>query len=356
MNIRQNILANLKGENTQKLPLTIYTADGSRGSVKLLYEGEYERELRNRGLGLIFRASAYNVYNNDLVISERKIRKDGNLYIKTTWRIDNEEIDKISRAEPGYNTYFTEKKFIQKDKDYEILNNILKGKKFLPNYKRIKIIDRNLKSDGLVMIRANKTAYNRLIYRLVNIEKFVEDLYQDNPYLLNLMDTLNNKNKEAMKIIADAPAEIVQISDNITAPMIGGKRFKKYCLPFYDWAKKLLPKDKLLCVHMDGNLKNIVEEIAETKLSIIEGFTPPPDGDLGLEEACNYWPEKVIWLNFPSSIHVKSSEEIKTSTENLLKKSEGNSILFGITEDIPEKHWYKSLSAILDVLNTTKFK
>ncbi len=353
LSARNHILTALKGNRPERFPLTIYTARETRGAVKLIYDGIWERKLRNRGLALIYRAPAFITYNDNLEIIEKKHKKDGNIYVKTIWRSSHGEISKVARIEAGYNTYFTQKKFLKEDEDYTILNKILQEQQFIPNYERINILERNLGDDGLVMIRADKTVYNRLIYQLIDIEKFIEDLYEKKPELLALMDTLEKIDRKSMKIIANAPAQIVQISDNITGPMIGGQRYNKFCAPFYSWTRKLLQKNnKLFCVHMDGHLKSIAEEIGDSDVPIIEGFTPPPDGDLSLKDAKRLWPQKSIWLNFPSSVHIESSEVIKKCTENILKEAPETGFLFGITENIPEKHWFRSLSAILDVLET----
>ena len=41
---------------------------------------------------------------------------------------------------------------------------------------------------------------------------------------------------------------------------------------------------------MDGRLARLRQEIGATALDFVEGFTPPPLGDLELEEARAAWP------------------------------------------------------------------
>jgi EAL domain-containing protein (putative c-di-GMP-specific phosphodiesterase class I) len=102
---------------------------------------------------------------------------------------------------------------------------------------------------------------------------------------------------------------------------------------------------------MDGMLNNLKDVIAETNVDIIEAFTPPPTGNLSLKEARSLWKNKVIWLNFTSSIHTCPPEEIRTHTINLLQEAiPGDRLLVGITENVPEDVLERSLKTISQTL------
>ena len=156
---------------------------------------------------------------------------------------------------------------------------------------------------------------------------------------------------KSWEIAANSPAEIVHFPDNIT-DILGPERFKHYCLPCYNELGQLLhKKGKRLAVHMDGMLSSLKKAIAQTEVDIIEAFTPPPMGDLSLKEARSLWEDKVIWINFTSSIHLSPPEEVRAHTINLLREVvPGDRFLIGNTEDIPQNVINKSLSTILQVL------
>jgi len=50
---------------------------------------------------------------------------------------------------------------------------------------------------------------------------------------LDLYYSIDKKLDEAYRSVADLPAEIVWIPDNVTEDLISPKMFEKYCLPFY---------------------------------------------------------------------------------------------------------------------------
>ena len=102
---------------------------------------------------------------------------------------------------------------------------------------------------------------------------------------------------------------------------------------------------------MDGILANLKEVIGETAIDIIEAFTPPPTGNLSLKEVRSLWKDKVVWINFPSSIHMSSPEEIRAHTTNLLQEAApGDRFLIGVTENVPENVLERSLRTISQTL------
>jgi hypothetical protein len=75
---------------------------------------------------------------------------------------------------------------------------------------------------------------------------------------------------------------------------------------------------------MDGKLKALSNHISISKVDIIEAFTPPPTGDLPLDEALELWNDKIIWINFPSAISTAlgpNQHNVKKFLIELLEKS-----------------------------------
>jgi hypothetical protein len=87
-------------------------------------------------------------------------------------------------------------------------------------------------------------------------------------------------------------------------------------------------------------------------VDVIEAFTPSPDGDLSVAEARAAWPDKVLSLNFPSSVHLSEPEQIRAMTRQLLREAApGAGFALGVTENIPATRWERSITAITEVVN-----
>ena len=66
-----------------------------------------------------------------------------------------------------------------------------------------------------------------------------------------------------------------------------------------------------------------------------------------LAEARAAWPDKILWINFPSSVHLSPDEVIYNTTKELIEHDGGaQKLLIGITEDVPEHRWQSSFLTI----------
>ena len=106
---------------------------------------------------------------------------------------------------------------------------------------------------------------------------------------------------------------------------------------------------KLIGSHHDGNCRLLAEDIAKTDLDYIEAFTPAPDSDMTLADARQAWPDKVLWLNFPSSVHLKPDADVAAAAVDLIDQAGSpDGLIIGITEDMPPRRWRDSCRAIMD--------
>jgi hypothetical protein len=150
--------------------------------------------------------------------------------------------------------------------------------------------------------------------------------------------------------VAASPALHANYGGNVTPEIIGLENFRRYYLPHYREAAEIMHRHgKLIGCHFDANCRLLAPAIAESGLDYIEAFTPAPDTDMTLGEARRAWPEKTIWINFPSSLHLAADGEIRLRTAEMIAESgTPDGLLIGITENIPENRWQDSCRAIMD--------
>ena len=100
---------------------------------------------------------------------------------------------------------------------------------------------------------------------------------------------------------------------------------------------------------MDGELKSIADLIAKTRIDAIESFTPPPIGNLPIDEAKKKWKDKIIWANFPEPVCLQGQKAVRETTREMLKSAApGNNFLMGISEGFPSfMHMLASVPTIL---------
>lgn len=173
------------------------------------------------------------------------------------------------------------------------------------------------------------------------------------PKVLELYEVLWEKRWELYPLAAAAPLLAINIYGNVTASVVSPALFHDYYLPCYNEAAEALHRgSKLVGVHLDGLTCPYAEHLRDSPLEYIEALPPPPDYDLSVREAHQLWPDKILWVNFPSSVHLESIKHIRQVTRELPAEARPHRrLLLGITEDVPPDRWADSFRAILDEVN-----
>jgi hypothetical protein len=195
-----------------------------------------------------------------------------------------------------------------------------------------------------------------MLYQLMGYEQFAVDYLEQRERFDSLHATMAQRYTELYDLAAGTPVEFVQLGDNVSSDVVGRERFRTYLMPEYRRLRgRLAATGKRLAVHMDGRLKSLVEEIGAADLDIVEALTPPPMGDLSLQEARERWPGKALWINFTSSVHVERPEAIAAHTRQLLAEAAGRrGFAISVTEDAPVEALERSLGVIAAVLRESR--
>ena len=119
-------------------------------------------------------------------------------------------------------------------------------------------------------------------------------------------------------------------------------------MPYYHEACEILHRTgKLVGCHYDADIRGLMDDIAATPLDYIEAYDPGAAAPLS--EAFAKFPDKVLWLNFPSSWHSHDADTIRKDTLRLIAEAKGHpKFIIGVTEDPPVRRTFEIYGAILD--------
>ena len=346
MNIRERILSALNWEEPDRIPLTIYDW--------MIPRGETERMLRKAGVGLILRLPAHQVEHREVDFVSKEYWENGKKYVRKTIRTPVGEIHQTLEPEVAYDTsLWIKEHFIKEPDDYKVMEFVWKDMIIHDNFDVIKEAVRRIGGDGLVYVRLAKVPVQEMLYQMLGLEQFSLDYYDRRDLFDSLHNSMLKRYEELFDLAADAPVEIILYGDNITSDVVGEERFRNYCMPVYKrTTEKLAGTGKKLAVHLDGRLASLKHTIGEAEMDIVEALTPPPMGDVSVKEARELWPDKALWINFTSSMHIEPPDAIEAHTRHLIEESgTRKGFAIGITEDAPVKALEKSLDVISRVLN-----
>ena len=340
MDSRERILAAMSWQEPDRVPLTIYDW--------MIPRGADERELRRLGLCIITRLPAHCLEHREAQFASLEYWDGGRRMVRRTIQTPVGEVSQVAQLDTAYGSSWILEHYIKRPEDYRVMEFMYRDAIYRDNYRAIQEARDALGGDGFVIVRVAKGPIQEMLYQMMGLERFSIDLYERRDLVDSLYDVIVSRYDDLYELAAEAPAEILQSADNITSDVVGKERFRRYCMPCYARRmRQISGTGKQLAVHMDGRLRRLIELIGEAQFNIVEALTPTPVGDVSVKDAREAWPDKALWLNFTSSVHLESSETIQAHTRQLIEEAgTKRGFAIGITEDVPSQHVVRSLRAI----------
>ena len=333
----------LFGGSAGRVPFTVYEC--------MLPQCAAERRLRNEGVCIVQRTVPVVTTTTPHVnITTRTCAEKGKTLTRTDFETPHGTVYAIDEA-AGF-TAWHHKRLFGGPEDYKALLFMIEDEQYTTNYEAFEAAQQADGGDSLFRAVISSEPLQILISYYMGTEAFCLEWHDNRDEILKLYDAIVRNRRRVYPLLADSPALTFNYGGNVAPEIMGLDRFEEYYVPHYNEAAEVLhAKGKLIGCHFDANCRVFAQAIAKTKLDYVEAFTPDPDTDMTLAEAQAAWPDKTIWINFPSSVHLDSLSEIAQTTESLLAQIDPSKrFVIGITEDVPEDRWRENFLAISRVL------
>ena len=255
-------------------------------------------------------------------------------------------------CESAYDSSSIRKHFVEHPEDYEILWAYLEDCVILEDYARYYQDQAELGDYGLPLVAVERTPYQQLWVQWVGLTNLCFHLIDAPDRVQRTIEMLQERARMIFELAYHSPAPFIDFPDNITAPTIGPRRFRQYCLPEYnEMAGMLAERGAPVFVHMDGDLKPLWTAISESKVGGIDSLAPTPDNDTSVAQAIAMWPDMRLFVNFPSSVHLRSAEDVRAEASQILQAAGHTGRLqIQISENVPHFAWRASLPAIAEAI------
>jgi hypothetical protein len=320
----------LRGEG-DKIPFTAYD--------HLIPQGWTERALRNLGLCIVRQKTVFKTRSPNIrEKATHYVDEQGRRMIRTDYETPQGPLHTMDEQTENQVRPWHHKRLFSSRDDYKAILALIKDEQVLPDYDWIPEARRVLGEDFYLRGVVGYEPMQEIIFNIMGIEEFCIEVMENEDEILKLYDAINENRLKRLRICAESPLDYFNYGGNISVEIIGVERFAKYYLPRYAEAAEILHAGgKILGCHFDGKCRAITKEIGETALDCIEAFSPFPDGDLSMKEARLAWPGKILWINFPSPVHLATHAEIRNATERIIDEAEPTEkFLVGVTEDPPK--------------------
>ena len=344
MTPRERVERVLRRQDAGAVPFTVYEC--------MIPPCAAERELRNRGLCIVKRdVPTFLTHQPNVRVDQHSYSEDGKPMTRTTYTTPVGTLSTLTQ--PAGFTSWTHERMLKGPEDYAALLFLIQDEVYEPNYEGFARAERAFGPDAIFRSSFGLEPLQSLISgQMIGMERFCMEWMENRDEILKLYDAIVEKRRETYPLVAASPVSHANYGGNVVPEVIGLETFKQYYVQHYNEAAEVMHEHgKLIGCHFDANCRLLAEAIAGTDLDYIEAFTPAPDTDMTLAEAREAWPDKVLWLNYPSSVHLEPPEVVEQTTVDMLNElptTEG--VIMGITEDVPAERWQANYRAIMDGL------
>jgi hypothetical protein len=340
---RDRVETALRGGCAGRIAFTMYEC--------MIPQTRAEREMRNRGMCIVDRRAVFKTHCPNVKVTEERIREGGRDLLRVHYETPVGTV-RLLLEPAGFTTWVHERMFRSPD-DYKVIEFLIRDEVYEEDYAAYAEAERTSGGDTILRAQIGLEPLQQLISgRMIGMETFCLEWMERRDELLRLYRALVEKRREVYELVAASPALHANYGGNVVPEIIGPEVFSEYYLPHYAEAAEVMHRHgKLIGCHFDANCRILAEVIAGTDLDYIEAFTPSPDTDMGVAEARAAWPDKVLWINFPSSQHLLDDAEVEAIAFRLAGEAgDPRGFLVGITENIPLDRWQHSCPAIMDGL------
>ena len=344
MTPRARVERALRRERVDRVPFTMYEC--------MIPQCAAERALRNRGMCIVNRLPVFRTLRPNVRTTQQVFWEGDRKFTRTVHETPHGPLSTLT--EDGGFTTWRHELLLKRPEDYAAIRFFLRDEVYEPAYAEFARAQAAFGEDAIFRANFGLEPMQELISGgVMPMERFCEEWVERRDEVLSLYAILVENRRRIYPLVAQSPADHANYGGNVTPEIIGPENFARYFVPHYQEAAEVMHRHgKLIGCHFDANTRILAPAIAATDLDYIEAFTPAPDTDQTLAQARAAWPDKVLWINFPSSVHLQPDATVERVAFDLAEQAGATEgILVGITEDMPPERWQDSCRSIMDGLD-----
>ena len=346
----ERINAVLHGKKPDRVPFVPYD--------NLVPRGDFERELRNRGMGLCLRREAIWSEMPDVRV---EYLTEGDMsyttYHTPVGSVRSGVRTHVGRISDGES--IEAEWMIKGPEDFEPAIFMVDNTVFHADYAGFLGHVRDVGTDGIVRLTGPAPPYDTTEH-FFSLGDWAAAQHDYPQHFARLLAACERRLERMAPLILQAPGELTAMGS--LSGIYGPRQYEKYVVPFYGkHVPQLVAAGKIPILHAhNNNLTAFVDLVKQTGVPAVEAFTPPPCGDLSLADARKAWgPDTVIWVNFPETLFLLGKQQTYEYTVDLLEQDKGSGRLvigmtemgsYGITDDESERQFKEGMRAIVEAI------
>lgn len=245
----------------------------------------------------------------------------------------------------GVSITWIKERVIKKPEDYRVVAYIFENLELIPDFDDFIKWKNYIGEDGVAATGGCGQVATCPIHHIqkdfLEATEFYYHYHDYQKEMRALAESMENVYNQALKIIADSPAEAVVWGSNYDDMITYPAYFEKEILP---WIKKaadtLGEKGKIVICHCDGENSGLMDLIKDSGMHVAEAVTPYPMTKVKIGEYYQKWSDKVtIWGGIPEVLLLKETttdEDFEAYLGHLFKVvAPGKRLILGIGDTTP---------------------
>ena len=227
---------------------------------------------------------------------------------------------------------------IKEDDDFRVAHWILDHMELVPRFEEFRELDAGFGEVGFAIAGIQQIPFQQVLLEYLGEMSTFYALY-DNPKAVKaLIDHAHERLLDTLDCLADLDTPYVELLDNLTAHMANPKLFREWCLPHYQqYAEILHGQGKRMGSHTDGDLKPLLDLIAESGLDVCESFSPAPLSSTTFDEVWDAWGGRewpIVWGVIPSPLLEARvpEQELHAFVEHVLERVGDGRVILGVSD------------------------
>lgn len=254
------------------------------------------------------------------------------------------------------NSWFLTRYPVQDEEEFKILMYLFEHVRFEDNLKEFEREYRELGDDGLILPVIGtgvKTAFQSLVEHWCGTEGITYALYDYPELVQECLNIMWAKDRETVEIALKSPAEGMIFWEDSSTTNISPAFFETYTLPqINDWADTLHREGRFLVHHACGHLRDLMPLIASSSIDALESISPPPTGNITVEEIRKALPERIALIGGiePTFFLNEGMEDLLGYVENILRQLKGSRYVLGNSDSCPPGVSYDKFVAVSELV------
>lgn len=198
-----------------------------------------------------------------------------------------------------------------------------------------------------------KTCFQSLVEKYAGTVNLSYILADEPEKVEECLDVMRSVSDKTAVFSAEAPADGFIFWEDSSTTNISPTFFAKYTAPeIAYWGNTLHAADKFLVHHACGHLRDLLPLMAELPIDAIESISPPPTGNIDIDEAFDKVPEHIALIGGiePVFFETADDEELTLRVEGLLRIGKNRRYVLANSDSCPPgvaKNRFRTVSDIV---------